>query len=140
MQACRRWIWCLTLTPLLLSPFVAASDAPVPTGFSLSFRAVGTPEFLGPPKITEPDFVPPIAERVQFPTGASCLSGGQAGLFEAFVDAQGKVVSVHSYYEPIAGTPCQKAYLFPALLKWEFHPATFQGKPTAVYLRIWLNE
>lgn len=106
---------------------------------TVRFHAVGTPEFLGPPKIGEAQFVPPVAEEIHMPQRAACISKEAVGSFEAFVDIDGKVTSIHSHYEPVDGTLCQREHLFPAIRKWRFKPATFQGRPTPVYMWIGLD-
>jgi hypothetical protein len=131
--------WYFAVLLLVLCTRSFAADQSTTPGFSLSFHAVGTPEFMGPPKIGEPGFIPPIAKRIQVPQGASCLNRERTGEFEAYVNTEGIVETVISHNEPVEGTSCQKKYLFPALLQWKFRPATYQGKPTPVYLWIGLN-
>lgn len=118
---------------------IGAPPSPQPPGFSLRFRAIGTPEFVGPTKIDQPGFIQPIAEEVWMPRDASCLAAGTSGEFEAYVNAQGVVETIKSKYEPIQGTACQKNVLFPMFRRWKFHPATWEGKPTPVYLAIGLD-
>jgi hypothetical protein len=124
---------------LLMSAAPLTVTAAESAGFSLQFHPVGTPEFMGPPKIGQPGFVPPVAEVIYEPKEAKCLVQKITGEYEALVTADGSVSSVHSHYEPISGDVCEKKYLFPYILKWRFKPATFEGKPTSVYMWFGLN-
>jgi len=108
-------------------------------GFSLTFFVVGTPEFMGPPKITDPAFVPPFTEIVRLPTEAACLAKKSAGSYEALIEKDGSVASVTSLYEPISGDQCEQTFLFRYIKKWHFRPATYNGKPTPVFLRFSLK-
>lgn len=42
-------------------------------------------------------------------------------------------------HEPVAGTKCERKFLFPELSKWQFKPAKLSGAPTSVYFRYFLN-
>lgn len=135
-----RLISILSVTVALLMSFTPLTLlAAEPSGFSLQFHPVGTPEFMGPPKIGQPGFIPPIAEVIHEPKEGKCLAEKITGEYEALVKADGSVSSVRSHHEPIAGDACEKKYLFPFVMKWRFKPATFEGKPTSVYMWIGLN-
>jgi hypothetical protein len=117
--------------------FAAAADED--TDFSLTFIVVGTPEFIGPPKITNPAFVAPFMETIRIPREAACLAQKHAGSYEALIEKDGSVASVQSLYEPVSGDQCEKTVLFPYIKKWRFKPATYNGKATPVFLRISLR-
>ena len=108
-------------------------------GFSLQFHPVGTPEFMGPPKMGQSGFTPPVAEIIHEPKEAKCLAEKRTGEYEALVKADGSVSSVLSHHDPITGDACEKQYLFPFIMQWRFKPATFEGKPTPVYMWFGLN-
>lgn len=120
---------------VFVSSIAIAKDA----GFSLTFHVVGTPEFLGPPKITESGFTAPITETIYLPEQAKCLVEKGAGSYEALIGPDGSVASVHSLYEPIDGDKCERASLFPYVKKWRFKPATYNGNPTPVFMRFQLK-
>ena len=124
---------------LLMSIIPLTVTAAESAGFSLQFHPVGTPEFMGPPKIGQPGFIPPVAEVIYEPTKAKCLAEKITGEYEALVKADGSVSSIRSYHNPITGDACEKQYLFPSIMKWRFKPATFEGKPTSVYMWFGLN-
>ena len=129
----------LNALAIVLALFPIAAFSEEHAGFILSFRVVGTPEFMGPPRITDPGFIPPIAETVVAPKRADCLAGKGAGEYEALIAADGSVASIRSHYEPITGDNCEKEFLFPYIMKWRFRPATYNGKPTSVYMRFGLK-
>lgn len=125
------------LALLLLAP--AAQAAP-PRGYALSFHPVGSSDTgLGPPKIGEPGFVPPIALSVHLPPEAACLARKGAGSYEALVRADGTVAGVHSHVEPVNGDRCERTRLFPYIRQWRFTPATYEGRAISVYLWIGLE-
>src|SRR5262249_26149626 len=107
--------------------------------FSLAFLVVGTPEFIGPPKVTDPVFVPPFTETIRLPTEAACLAKKSAGSYEALIEKDGSVASVTSLYGPISGDQCEQTFLFPYIKRWHFRPATYNGRPTPVFLRFSLK-
>ena len=121
---------------LVLAVAAAADDD---TDFSLTFMVVGTPEFMGPPKITDPAFVAPFMETIRIPKEATCLTQKRAGSYEALIEKDGSVASVQSLYEPVSGDQCERTFLFPYIRKWRFKPATYNGKPTPVFLRFSLR-
>ena len=61
------------------------------------------------------------------------------GEYEAFVSEEGKVTSVTSHRDPVDGNQCQRKHIFQAIRRWTFTPATFEGKPTPVYMWIGVN-
>ncbi len=127
----------LAWTLLLLAPATRADE---PRGYALSFHAVGSPDTgIGPNRVGEPGFVPPVALSVQLPPEAACLSRKGAGSYEALVRADGTVAGVHSHDEPVDGDRCERTRLFPYLRQWRFAPATLEGRPIAVYLWIGLE-
>jgi hypothetical protein len=130
----------MSVTVALLMSFTPLTVmAAEPSGFSLQFHPVGTPEFMGPPKIGLSGFIPPVAEIIYEPKEAKCLAEKITGEYEALVKADGSVSAVHSHHDPITGDVCEKQYLFPFIMKWRFKPATFDGKPTSVYMWFGLN-
>lgn len=104
------------------------------------FHVVGTPDFLGAPKINDPEFVPVAPLSVHMPTKIACQTGYVYGEFEAYINAQGEVESVHSHHHPVAGNVCQKNSLFPVIKEWKFTPARYNGKSTPVYLWIGIQQ
>ena len=100
------------------------------------YHVIGTPEFMGPPKILEKGFISPIPIKVQTPEKCSCRGGRISGEFEAYISATGRVEDVHSHHQPVAGTPCQQQCSLSIVKSWHFQPATFAGKPTPVYMWI----
>jgi len=124
---------------LLMSFMPLIVMAAEPAGFSLRFHPVGTPEFMGPPKIGQSGFIPPIVEIIHEPKEANCLAEKITGEYEVFVRPDGSVSSVRSHHDPITGDACEKRFLFPFIMKWRFKPATFEGKPTSVYMWFGLN-
>jgi hypothetical protein len=100
------------------------------------YHVVGTPAFDGAPKIGEPSFAAPAPLQVNFPNRALCKKGTAFGEFEAYITAEGIVEDVHSHHEPVTGNACQRKYVLPAIRAWRFSPATFEGKPTPVYMWI----
>lgn len=105
----------------------------------IRFHPVGTPEFMGAPKIGQPGFIPPVLEELHQPEQASCLHQEKVGEYEALIAVDGSVSTVRSHHEPVDGDKCEQKYLFPFILKWHFKPATFEGKPTPVYMWFGLN-
>ena len=124
-------------TLALVLAFAAAPDDD--TDISLTFIVVGTPEFIGPPKITDPAFVAPFMETIFIPKEATCLAQKRAGSYEVLIEKDGSVASVQSLYEPVSGDQCEKTFLFPYIRRWRFKPATYNGKPTPVFLRFSLR-
>lgn len=116
------------ITNYILPVFVIASDMP---GIRISFHPVGTPEFMGPPKIGQPGFVSPIAEVIVTPRKAACLAN-KTGEYEILIEANGSVGSIVSHTKPIHGDKCERDCLFPYIMRWKFKPATFEGKATPV--------
>jgi hypothetical protein len=112
----------------------AASSAQV----EVSFAPVGTADVIGPNQVQSPEFVAPVVELISMPANAKCLAG-IVGEYESHIDKNGKQTGLHSMHEPVAGTQCEKKYLFPALSKWKFKPAKLSGAPTSVYFRYFLN-
>ena len=121
----------------LVLAFAAAADDNA--DFSLTFIVVGTPEFMGPPKMTDPAFVAPFMETIRIPKEPTCLAQKHAGHYEALIAKDGSVASVQSLYEPVSGDQCERTLLFPYIRKWRFKPATYNGKPTPVFRRFSLQ-
>lgn len=127
----------LALALLLLAP---ATRAAPPRGYALSFHPVGSPDTgIGPNRVGEPGFVPPVALSLHLPPEAACLARKGAGSYEALIRADGTVAGVHSHYEPVDGDRCERTRLFPYLRQWRFTPATYEGRAIAVYLWIGLE-
>lgn len=119
--------------------FAASSArAAEPSGIKLKFHPVGTPTFMGPPRIGKPCYVDPIAETIIEPKEAMCLAG-KYGEYEFLIEADGSVSSVTSHAEPVRGDQCEATHLFPYVLKWRLKPATFEGRPIPVYVWLGLN-
>lgn len=130
-----RWGICAALTFVMVSSTAADRD----TDVSFIVMVVATPEFIGPPRITDPGFVSPFMAMIRIPRQATCLAQKKAGSYEALIERDGAVASVHSLHEPIAGDKCERTFLFPYIRKWRFRPATYDGKPTPVVLRLYLQ-
>ncbi|OQX18780.1 MAG: hypothetical protein BWK76_06485 [Desulfobulbaceae bacterium A2] len=124
----------IVVAPALLLTMAAWAWAADPAVLVLSFHPVGTPEFMGPPKIGQPGFVPPVAELIAMPTRAECFSVKGIGEYEALIAADGTVASIHSHHDPVDGDHCERTYLFPYIAQWRFKPATYAGKPTPVFM------
>ena len=104
-----------------------------------AYHAVGTPYLPGEPKIGKPGFVPPMPIVVKLPQHVPCAPKDALGEYEAFVSEQGRVTSVSSHHDPAGGNRCQRKYIFPAIRRWRLQPATFEGRPTPVYMWIGVN-
>ena len=130
-----RWGIFAALTLVVASSTAMGHD----TDVSFTFMVVATPEFIGPPRITDLGFVSPFMEMIRIPKEGTCLAQKNAGSYEALIERDGFVASVHSLHEPIDGDKCEKTFLFPYIKKWHFRPATYHGKPTPVVLRLYLQ-
>jgi len=117
----------------------AAGAEPV-TSISWKFHAVGTPEFPDEPRIGKPGYVEPVPIDVKLPSEVACPSRMAWGEFEAYVNGQGVVETVHSRYEPIEGNSCQRIYILPVIKSWRFAPAIFDGKPTPVFMWVGVSS
>jgi hypothetical protein len=122
----------------LVTSLTVAGEAS--SGITLLLEPIGTPGIMGPPKIDDPAFIPPMLVSVRMPDQVACLMEKGAGTYEALITKDGTVASIKSRHEPIAGTDCERRSLFPNILEWRFRPATFQGKPIPVYLDIRLRK
>jgi len=116
----------------------ASALASEPTQATLVWRlnVVGTPGFMGPPKISDPQYTAPVPISVNKTDTVPCQFEEAMGNFEAHVSSEGRVVSVHSRHEPVAGNACQSKHVFPIIRGWRFKPASFEGKPMAVFLSV----
>jgi hypothetical protein len=130
-----RWGSVAALTLVVASSTAVDHD----TDVSFTFMVVPTPEFIGPPRMTDAGFVSPFMEVIRIPKGATCLAQRNPGSYEALIESDGSVGSVHALHEPIAGDKCEKTALFPYIKKWRFRPATYNGKPTPVVPRLYLQ-
>jgi hypothetical protein len=127
------WIGGGVLLFICMPPADAAGHA-VDHAMRIHFHPIGTPEFPGAPKIGQPGFVGPVAEVIYMPMTAKCLSTNRTGEYEAIIDSNGSVSGLHSYHSPVSGDACERTHLFPYLMKWQFKPATHEGKPTPVFM------
>ena len=101
-----------------------------------AYHPVGTPYLPDEPKIGKPGFVQPAPISVVLPRHVPCTPKDAFGEYEAFVSEEGRVTSVTSHHEPIGGNQCQRTQIFPIIRRWRFTPATYEGKPTPVYMWI----
>ena len=104
------------------------------------FKPVGVVDFPGPPPLDNPSFKPPQAVNVHKVDSFPCSLDDAFGEFAAVIDTDGRVASLQSDHEPIAGNPCQRAHLFPVIRNWRFVPARYEGKLVSVYLWIGVED
>jgi hypothetical protein len=128
----------LALIVLSLSTSVLAG--PPAATLVWQFKVVGTPGFLGPPKITDAQYTAPVPLNVNKADTVPCTFEEAMGNFEAFISASGHVESVHSRHEPVPGNECQSKHVFPIISGWRFKPASFEGRPIPVYLSVWVEN
>jgi hypothetical protein len=115
------------LCMVFIAPLTLAGEKVA--GLVWDYGFVGTPEFLGPPKLKEP--VPLNG----MPSSPPCPVDQLEGTFEAIVQTDGTIAKIH-WLEPIDLTECQRRLVNPLIGRWRFKPATFEGVPTPAIMRV----
>lgn len=122
------------------SPGVGRSDGGAAgTDLEWAYHPLGTPGLPGENRIGTPGFVSSPPFKVITPHHVPCALKDAFGEYEAFVTKGGTVTTVTSYREPFDGDACERKYIFPAIRRWRFTPATIEGTPTPVYMWVGVN-
>jgi hypothetical protein len=118
---------------LLFALCAAASGQTSPIPLHWNWFVVSTPDFIGPFRGNSPGFKPPAAKVPLPKTLPLAQSGPIFGQFEVFVTLGGqtvfeKTLRVSSHEVDHKATE--------ALNHWRFDPASLDGKPVRVRLRV----
>lgn len=122
-----------------------AGDMVLPESLNWRYLVVATPGFYGQPKTNTLQYRSPNPRSTFMPEKLPCPTEELVGVFEATIQADGKVKDAH-YYPPsgtgggrIDATACQKEYVVPLINSWLFTPATYEEKPIAAIIRVFVE-
>jgi len=122
-----------------------AGDMVLSKSLTWHYLVVATPRFYGEPKTNSSQYRSPNPRSTSMPEKLSCPTEELVGTFEATIQLDGAVKDAH-FYPPsgtgggrIETTACQEKYVVPLINSWQFTPATYEGKPIEVIIRVFVE-
>src|SRR5215510_14715561 len=126
----------------LLPSDTCAGDMVLSKSLTWHYLVVATPRFYGEPKTNSSQYRSPDPKSASMPEKLSCPTEELVGTFEAAMQLDGTVKDAHFYPPSGTGgrrikiTACQEKYVVPLINNWQFTPATYEGKPIEVTIRV----